>query len=240
MDNVNIADGVIVLLLLLGLWRGAKRGLVGSILGVVVVVGALLGALTVSDMLTDPITDYFSERVEEQVVLRVSTELKRIQNGTASKGGETLTELFERYDIPTELLDEMLQNASDILAGAKSFTSQEIMERFTDAASSGVRAIVHGAVRTVVTLGAFLVLLLVLGLVGKAVDKVFDLPLLDTTNALGGAIFGLAGAAIAVYALLYLATRFNITAILNYEDGSRLMPIFMPRSTVGLAETLYG
>lgn len=240
MDNALIADGAIILILLLGTLRGAKRGLVGSLMGIFVVIGALLGSLTLVDMLTDPITDRLSARIEEEVVQSVSVELKRIVEDSSEKGAEALTALAEKYDIPSELLDDLLFHADEIVRGAETFTSRLAMERFEDAASAGVRAIVRKAVQTALTVICFLALLIVLGLVGKAVDKVFDLPLLNATNTVGGAILGLLGAGAAIYALLYLASRFHLTAILKYADGSRLMPFFLPRSTVGLSTILYG
>ena len=240
MDNAFVADGVIVLVLAAGALIGAKRGLVKSLMGVFVVVGALVGALLLADALTDPITDALSERIEEKVLGQVTEELGRLGDGSAQTDGAALRGLFEKYSIPTGLLDELLDSAVELVGGAASAVSEQAEQRLRGAVSVGVRGVVRSAVHAGLALGGFLVLAVVLSLLARVVDRVFDLPLLDVTNSVGGAILGLLEAGAVIVVLLFFASRFGVKAIMDCADGSRLMPYFLLRKSFDTLPTLGG
>jgi len=230
MDNAFVADGVIVLVLAAGALIGAKRGLVRSLMGVFVVVGALVGALLLADALTDPITDALSARIEEKVLGQVTEELGRRGDGSAQTDGAALRGLLEKYSIPTGLLDELLDSAA----------SEQAEQRLRGAVSVGVRGVVRSAVHAGLALGGFLVLAVVLSLLARVADRVFDLPLLDVTNSVGGAILGLLEAGAVIVVLLFFASRFGVKAIMDCADGSRLMPYFLLRKSFDTLPTLGG
>ena len=230
MDNAFVADGVIVLVLAAGALIGAKRGLVKSLMGVFVVVGALVGALLLADALTDPITDALSARIEEKVLGQVTEELGRRGDGSAQTDGAALRGLLEKYSIPTGLLDELLDSAA----------SEQAEQRLRGAVSVGVRGVVRSAVHAGLALGGFLVLAVVLSLLARVADRVFDLPLLDVTNSVGGAILGLLEAGAVIVVLLFFASRFGVKAIMDCADGSRLMPYFLLRKSFDTLPTLGG
>lgn len=241
MDNAFIADGVIVLILIAGALVGAKRGLIKSLMGVFVVVGALFGALMLTNALTDPLTEAVASRVEERVLGRVSDELGKLENGSSGVESDALTKIFERYGLPPQLLDELLDAAADIISGAKTIAQEKATtDQLRGAISDGVRAVVRKAVQAGLLIGGFLVLMVVLGLLAKVLDKVFDLPLLDLTNAAGGAMMGLLEAGVTILVLLFFASRFAGTVVADWAEGSRLMPFFLLRESLGFLPTLNG
>lgn len=240
MDNAFIADSVIVLILAVGALVGAKRGLIKSLMGVFVVVGALFGALLLMQTLTEPLTDALASRVEERVLGRVSDELGKLESGSSGAESDALTEIFEKYGLPSQLLDELLDTAADIISGAKTIAQEKTSETLRGAVSIGVRSVVRKAVQAGLLIGGFLVLMVVLGLLAKLIDRVFDLPLLDLTNAVGGALMGLLEAGATIFVLLFFASRFGVTAVTDCAEGSRLMPFFLLRESLGFLPTLNG
>jgi len=235
MDNALVADGVIVLLLIAGALLGAKRGLIKSLMGVFVIVGALLGAQMLSNVLTDPLTDIAAARIEDKLMQSVSG-LRAQDDGAESaqdEGTESardrLDELFERYGLPGELLGAAEEALNEAIAPAKEHAAAHLRETL----ASGVRAAIRGTVHTALALVCFLLLLIVLTLLAKVLDRVFDLPLLDATNAVGGAILGVLEAGAAICVLLFFARRFGVTALEELGDRGVLLPWFMLRRSLG-------
>ena len=227
MDNALVADGVIVLLLIAGALLGAKRGLIKSLMGVFVIVGALLGAQMLSNVLTDPLTDIAAARIEDKLMQSVSG--LRAQDEGAESARDRLDELFERYGLPGELLGAAEEALNEAIAPAKEHAAAHLRETL----ASGVRAAIRGTVHTALALVCFLLLLIVLTLLAKVLDRVFDLPLLDATNAVGGAILGVLEAGAAICVLLFFARRFGVTALEELGDRGVLLPWFMLRRSLG-------
>ncbi|MCR5826764.1 MAG: CvpA family protein [Oscillospiraceae bacterium] len=232
MDNAFIADAVIVLILAAGALIGAKRGLIKSLMGVFVVVGALVGAVTLADMLTDPLTDALSARIENDLVSSFSDALGSREEGVDNASEENLAKQLERFGISRETLDELLDGVVDVIHGMKTLADETATERFRSAVGSGVRSTVRSVVHSALVLGGFLLLTVVLGLFARLLDRVFDLPLLDLTNSVGGAMMGLLEAGATVFVLLFFASHFGVTAIMDCAEGSRLMPYFLLRKSV--------
>ena len=77
-------------------------------------------------------------------------------------------------------------------------------------------------------------LLIVLKLLTRALDHVFDLPLLSTVNGVGGAAIGLIEAALLLYVVIYIGSRFGVKLITAHADDTYLLPIFLNHSPVEL------
>lgn len=234
MDNAFIADSVIVLILILGAVVGAKRGLIKSMMGVFVVIGALIGAQMLADMLTDPITDAVATRIEDKVLRGVS----ELRDSGSRASQDKLLKQFEQYGIPSELLDQLLDAAAEVLNEAVAPAKQQTAAYMKDTLSSTVRMAIRGTVHTVLVLVCYLVLFVALTLLAGVLDRVFDLPLLDMTNAVGGAMMGVLEAGAVLFVLLFFASRFGVTAITEHADEGRLLPFFMLRKSLGIFPSL--
>lgn len=236
MDNALIADSVIVLILIVGALAGAKRGLVKSLMGVLVIAGALAGALALANLLTDPIADALAARVEDKMARRFSDALEMSVSEVPHQENGGLEGLFEQYGLPKQLLDELLDAAGGAMDGAADAVREKLTEQFRGAVSAGVHAAVRGTVRTVLMLVCFLALTVVLKLLANALDCVFDLPPLNLVNSVGGAAMGLLEAGAVIYALLFFASCFGLTAVTDCADRSRL--IFLFRRSFGILPSL--
>lgn len=234
MNNAFIADSVIVLILLVGAVVGAKRGLIKSLMGVFVVIGALIGAQMLADMLTEPVADIVAPKIENNIVEQFSEALE--SEGATERSG--VWELLEKYGVNEEVLEPYLNSFASTVFSAVAESEGTVAESFRSAASTGIRAFVRGTVHTVLVLVFYLVLFVVLTLLAKVLDKVFDLPLLDMTNAVGGAMMGILEAGATIFVLLFFATRFGMTQITELADECRLLPFFLLRKSFGVLPTI--
>ena len=235
MDNAVIADGVIVLILVAGAAVGAKRGLIKSLMGVFVVIGALVGAQMLAGILTDPVTDIVAPQVENSIVERFS---KSLESDGASEQSN-VWELLEKYGVKKEVIEPYLSSITSSVVDVVAESKGAVADSFREAASAGIRALVRGTVHTVLVLVLYVVLFVVLTLLAKVIDKVFDLPLLDMTNAVGGAMMGILEAAAAIFVLLFFATIFKKAEISELADKCRLLPFFLLRKSFGGLPTIH-
>ena len=77
-------------------------------------------------------------------------------------------------------------------------------------------------------------LLIVLKLLTRALDHVFDLPVLSTVNNLGGAAIGLIEAVLLLYVVVFIGSHLGVKLITDHADDTYLLPIFLNHSPVEL------
>ncbi len=244
MDNALIVDVVIGVVLLAGLGIGAARGLFKSLMGLVVIVASLVGAVFLAGLLTDPIADMVAPKVEDSIVRQFSEALASARDEAAgSDASAALSELREKlalYGVPVERLDELLGAVSDAARDAGGKAADQATATFREAISATIRAMVRTAVHAVLLLVLYIVLLVVLKLLTRALDHVFDLPVLSTVNGVGGAALGLLEAAVLLYVALYIASHLGVKAVAEHMNDTYLLPLFVNHSPVELIVALIG
>ena len=238
MDNALIVDGVLAVILLAGALIGAKRGLFKSLMGLVVIVAAFVGAVLLADMFTDPITDALAPGIVDSLTESFSGVLeKKTEQSVQTERGK-LADQLERYGVVGEtaakLLAPLEQNVEKLTQSAK----EQAVDAFRATLEPAVRTLVRGAVHTELTLALCMLLLIVLKLLVRALNLVFDLPVLSTANALGGALLGLAETALLLFLAVDIAARFGAQAIVAHADDTLLLPLFLNHSPVELISNL--
>lgn len=230
MDNGLIIDVVFALVLVLGTVFGAKRGLFRSLMALAVIVVALVGASLLTDLLTEPVTDMLMPRAE-----------KSAQEWFDSRDEEQ----GEQPQIEESAQDEDTQQESGVPLAVTGFLKKllrfdldgavrrSLREAARDAALAAVRTLLGSVVRSVTFALCFILLTILLRLVTKGIDKVLDLPVLSTLNALGGGALGLVESALVLFLVCDLAPKLGVTAFTENQDGTYLLSLFMnhtPRS----------
>ena len=231
MNNALIIDGALLAVLLIGYLIGAYRGLFKSLMGVVVVVAAILGATMAADVATEPVTDFLVPRVSDKVTewLGVPEDMTMEQffAGIASSDSTkipTFSEWFgklDKWDASSGFLAHMRDNTAN-------------------AAQTAVRSLVESAVHTVLFLLSFIILLILLKLLTKLMDPIFDLPVLDTLNTVGGGILGILEVAVLIYLALWLAPRFGATFLRDNAEYTYLLKFFSTYTPLTLIASLNG
>lgn len=249
MDNGLIVDLIFALVLVLGVVLGAKRGLFRSFMALAAVLVALIGASLLTDALTGPVTEALMPRAEKSVQEWFDAA------GRSSQGEAPELEGAEPQDEqPGESADTASpepENADDdasplavtgLLKNLLHFDLDGAVRRSLrsaaqEAALTAVRTLLGSVVRTVVFLLCFLVLSLLLRLVIAVVDKALGLPVLNTLNTAGGALFGLVESALLLFLVCDLAPKLGFKIFTAYE-GTYLLSFFMNQTPRGILSAL--
>ena len=101
--------------------------------------------------------------------------------------------------------------------------------------SSGVRTaietlgmnILTTTVRIVLFIVLFILCLILVKVLAFALGKLFELPVLNTFNRAGGALFGLVEGMLIVYLIIFLAPKLNFTWFTDNAEGTLLLNFFL-------------
>lgn len=233
MDNSLIIDIVLGAVLLAGVAIGAHRGLFKSLMGLAVVIVALIGSVLLSNALAGPLTEIAAPMVENALVEHFEQRLDGEAENGASEGWSLLDALSD-YGVPAEAVQSLLEPYA---TGARELTERaktDAAETFRKAVSDAVHAFVYGIVHAVLVLVLYIALLIVLKLLVRALDHVFDLPVLSTLNGVGGALLGLVEAALLLYVAVYAASHLGVKIVTEHANDTYLLPLFLNHSPVEL------
>lgn len=182
-----IYDGLIVLVMLWCIVRGYRRGFILTVSSVVVLILACLGASFASDVLSPSVSTLVSPHIETSIYAYLE---ESIDNDVSLEQALEGTELEAFLPLlQEEILSDLGQKAEDITSA----TVETIAYLITD-------VVVGFAVWIV----AFILLLIVLSIAMQTLNLVAKLPLLQTINALGGAVAGAVWGLLVVHVLLML------------------------------------
>lgn len=237
MDNAVVIDGVLVIALVVGTVLGAHRGLIKSLMGFLVVVGAFIGAVLLADALTGPITDAVAPKVEDAVVEKFAEVVEKGTEEDGGAGAYDLTKLLESLGLTYQTVRSIinpLDDAQDWEAAAK----EKAVAAFREVISPTVWSLVRGAVHAALLLLLYIALTVALKLVLRAVDLVFDLPVLSTLNGVGGAVLGFLEAAVLISVALYVGSRLGVKLVTEHMKDTLLLPLFLDRSPIGWISSL--
>ena len=228
MDNAFVIDGALLIVLIAGALLGAHRGIVKSLMGLVTVIAALLGAVILADLLTGPVTAIVAPKTEEAVIGRFFEEHGAELSGAwpDTNAGEAVLDALRELGVPGETIDGLASK----LHGAAGAARQEVADACRAAISEAVYALVRSTVHAVLVLVFYLALLIALKLVTRALDLVFDLPVLGTVNGALGALLGLAETALLLFAVVRIAARLNVEWIVSHANDTYLLPLFLNHS----------
>ena len=243
MNNGLMIDAIFALVLVLGVVLGAKRGLFRSFMALAAVLVALIGASLLTDALTEPVTEALMPRAEKSVqewfdAAGRSPELEGTepQEKQPGESADTASTEPENADDASPLaVTGLLKNLLHFdLDGA---VRRSLRSAAQEAALAAVRTLLGSVVRTIVFLLCFLVLSLLLRLLIAVVDKVLGLPVLNTLNTVGGALFGLVESALLLFLVCDLAPKLGFKIFTAYE-GTYLLSFFMNQTPRGILSAL--
>ncbi|MBQ2829729.1 MAG: CvpA family protein [Oscillospiraceae bacterium] len=198
-----VLDAALVAALLIGTLVGRARGLFKSLMRFVVVLIALFGANLAATSLTASVMDAALPAIEEFVQMRMEEALAELPEVTPSFSFSDLQDMElpdGAFLLDTSALPEWMASFFEDAVAATGGAVGEVADALTQAMYEGISGIVASAAFIV----AFLILLLLLRLLMNMLNVAFKLPVINSLNSFGGALFGLVEAAAWVYVVLQL------------------------------------
>ncbi|MBQ3497427.1 MAG: CvpA family protein [Oscillospiraceae bacterium] len=195
-----VLDAALIAALLVGLLIGRHRGLFKSLMRFVVVIAAIIGANFVAGQLTQRVMDAALPKIEEFVGTRMEEALAELPEGTPSFSFTDMELPDGAFILDTDALPDWMESFFEDAVAATSGAAGEVADALTQAVYDAV----SGIVSAVSFLVVFLLLLLVLRLLVNMLNVAFKLPVVNSLNSFGGALFGVVEAALWVYVVLQL------------------------------------
>ena len=176
-----IIDIIILAVLLLSVLIGARQGLFRALAGLVILILALVGASVLARTLTPAVTEWIFPIWEQRVN-------ETVEDTVEQQVPQQVQDLLERFGVdPVDRVEEA--GSAAIVAATK-----EVMTSLT---------------YSVLHLISFILLMVGLHLLARAIGLLLKIPFLREANAFGGAVIGLLRGVLLVYFLLWLAARFG-------------------------------
>lgn len=234
MTTPVIMDAIVVIILVVAVYCGAKRGLLQSLAGLVIVFMALVGAGMVAGTFAEPVTEFVAPLIEERIAEKVEAAIEE-------QAGEADWELFEGSDADLGQIRTLLE-----LVGLDEEVRESMAERVeTSVRDTGMTiaaAVVESIVRTLIHgilfVLAFLLILLLLKVLEGAMGLVLKLPGLRGLNALGGAAVGLIEGALLLFLAVWVARRLGVSFETAPLTEAHILQIFTTNTPLSLLSFL--
>ncbi len=215
-----IADILVLAVLALCVWFGARRGLLKSVAGLIIVLVALWGASWASEHLSEPVANW----LEPKLTVRIEQQIQGDETVDSSDADQMLQSFNFRGKGLQEMLDKVQQQVRQ--------TGQSIL-------TAVAVSVAHSIAGTVVYVVALIVLLLALWLLMKPLNLLATkLPLVSKVNAMGGGLLGLICGGLLLFALVWVMLRFGLLLTQELVDGTILLKFFATNTPLGLLAAL--
>jgi uncharacterized membrane protein required for colicin V production len=230
-----IVDLAIGAMLLISVLVGSSRGLLRSIIYTVKNIVALFGAAYVSKLFEPQVTELLLPVFKRKMVTIVLDKLPKTLESLQ------LPELHLDFsgmglDLSTvnNYLDQVRASANRSLMATTSELYGQMAARVEDAAEG----MLSTAVRGLLFLVAFFVILIFFAILLGILDNLIELPVISTLNHIGGAVLGLLQGLLILYLILYVLRLPNLELIDNFAEGTILFNYFYNHSPLEMTQFL--
>jgi hypothetical protein len=228
-----IFDIIIVLVLVLFAWRGAKRGLILTLCSLLALFVAYFGAQAVAASFAQPVAGIIRPSIQASIteVLAGQTPEDTGDVSGSADDGQDEEEADSSADFTLQQILDLLR-ASERFAGLTDYLEDAIEEKTLEVTTTAAAAVANYLslvmARAVLFGLSYVLILVVWFLVSRALDIAFKLPILSAVNAVGGVIFGLLKGVLILLVLVWLArlagiiTDDNAGPVVELLTASRL------------------
>lgn len=225
-----ILDALVLAILLLAVFRGAKRGLILTLFGLSTVFLAFFGARMMAGTLSAPIADLIQPSIQQTL-----EEVLPLPGGAEEVAPSLPEEEPGLQDIVAILREnELFSGLQELLAEAVQNQSIPIV---TTAVAAAARYLAELAAYALVYALSFAGILLLCFLLGHTLDFAFRLPVLSQFNCLGGALIGLVKGFLLASILLWLL---RLGGILTPDNTGPVVALMNLQVLSGLIQPLLG
>lgn len=232
MNSYLLYDLLILVVLVLFAVHGAYRGFVLTLCGLLAVVVAFVGAGFAADTLSPKVADL----LEPRIAVAVETQLDAQLYSTDASGDSNAA--------PSGASSNSLDRALNALHGLGLYQSaidnirSAVQSGMSDAAANAAAAVAASVAQNISYLlvfsVAFVLILIVWGILSRALDLVARLPGLHTLNRAGGALLGLARACVFLFLAAWLLRYFGKVIPESAVQQTTLLRFFLTTNPVSL------
>lgn len=223
----SMFDFIMILIVLVFAVVGYVRGAIRSVLSFVGGIVSFIIAIFAGNHLSPYIYDmFFKQSINNKVAESVDSAL---QNGAGSIGENV-----------TNALPDFLKgfvDSSDIINSLNSVTgetSQEITNAAAEAVQQAVSPIIISIISLCVTIIAFILLKIIIGIICHLADVVNKIPVIGTANRITGGVIGLVYGILVVMIIIFIANAIpglDESGFNNIRESSFLVHAFSNDST---------
>lgn len=208
MTTPVIIDAIVVVILVGFCLFGARKGLFQALAGLVTMIVALVGAGIIAASFSGPVTGLVAPLIEDRITQQVDEALGLAPgqmpevDAQADETGEGfgIEDLLALLGVDEDVRDSIAQQAQDT-----------VRDTGVSVASAVVESIAGTMIYGALFLLSFLVLMILLHILVKAMDLVLQLPGLHGLNALGGGLIGLVEGALALFLAVWVLRRLGVS-----------------------------
>lgn len=208
MTTPVIIDAIVVVILVGFCLFGARKGLFQALAGLVTMIVALVGAGMIAASFSGPVTGLVAPLIEDRITQQVDEALGLAPgqmpevDAQADETGEGfgIEDLLALLGVDEDVRDSIAQQAQDT-----------VRDTGVSVASAVVESIAGTMIYGALFLLSFLVLMILLHILVKAMDLVLQLPGLHGLNALGGGLIGLVEGALALFLAVWVLRRLGVS-----------------------------
>lgn len=186
-------DLAVLLILLIFFIRGFQLGFIRSFFSLLALFVAFLGALFLAKQLTPVLSDLAAPHILPSIVQKIEKDPST--SPSADLSSEELSHVLQKLGLPQSWL-EVIEKATE--------SQNQNSTATTNPSQFLARSILEMIASPIVFILCFVILLLLLNLLIKALDLVSKLPILNLTNRILGALFGLCKALLLLFLLHWL------------------------------------
>lgn len=198
MSNPIVIDLILVAILVLFIWLGAKKGFILTLCSLLAVIVALVGANLIADSLAPKVAEAIQPRLEQSIQESLEQKALEVSAQDSLPVTDVLATLREKgglYEWAAQGLEDALKMTPDI--------SESIAHQAAMAATAVAEQLARGILFSL----SFFIVLVAWFFLSHALDLVSKLPVIDSLNhTLGGVIGGVKGVVIAYIAAWVLCS----------------------------------
>ena len=208
MTTPVIIDAIVVVVLVGFCLFGARKGLFQALAGLVTMIVALVGAGIIATSFSGPVTGLVAPLIEDRITQQVDEALGLAPgqmpevDAQADETGEGfgIEDLLALVGVDEDVRDSIAQQAQDTVRDTGVSVASAVVESIAG-------TMIYGALFLI----SFLVLMILLHILVKAMDLVLQLPGLHGLNALGGGLIGLVEGALALFLAVWVLRRLGVS-----------------------------
>ena len=202
MTSPILLDVLLVVILLLFAFLGARKGFILTLCSLVAFLVALVGANLVADVAAPKVADAIQPKLEQAIMEQLDEALKHTEFIGVNGGVATSTE-----EIPVAGVLEVLRE-NELYIGFMDSVEKALSEGATatvaNAASRIAALLAAQLARSIIFIIAFFVILIAWGILSHVLDLVSKLPVIDQLNHTLGGGLGLVKGLVICYILVWL------------------------------------